>query len=391
MYIGSILISKHMGNNKPMKRTLYIFFGLYLLLFITLTLFDPMWNRNGLTIINWSLDKFKAYLKYSFNIIPFKTIIQYITYVDSLHSTNTIVVNLLGNFVCLMPLGFFLPILFKKQNNFKIFLLTTTIFVLLIELTQFITFSGSCDIDDLILNVLGACLMYKILKIESLNNLIKNIFLLEKNKLNIKSLLKISGIFILILIITFSLIKLRERIYLRNLNYHMEQYNYDVEILDETDMCSQALEKFYEDELYEYYFNCIKSNNVYALINGEKYLVKDLLNNNPTNYRITIQRLEAAGLTFFIEEKYKSIELEEKGHVDFNTTIDNEEIIGIRYGNYDISETTTKTKLFLIPKESGQTHLLIKVIDLNTDKKIITYDYLIKVNDNLEVTYEKIK
>lgn len=391
MYIGSILISKHMGNNKPMKRTLYIFFGLYLLLFITLTLFDPMWNRNGLTIINWSLDKFKAYLKYSFNIIPFKTIIQYITYVDSLHSTNTIVVNLLGNFVCLMPLGFFLPILFKKQNNFKIFLLTTTIFVLLIELTQFITFSGSCDIDDLILNVLGACLMYKILKIESLNNLIKNIFLLEKNKLNIKSLLKISGIFILILIITFSLIKLRERIYLRNLNYHMEQYNYDVEILDETDMCSQALEKFYEDELYEYYFNCIKSNNVYALINGEKYLVKDLLNNNPTNYRITIQRLEAAGLTFFIEEKYKSIELEEKEHVDFNTTIDNEEIIGIRYGNYDISETTTKTKLFLIPKESGQTHLLIKVIDLNTDKKIITYDYLIKVNDNLEVTYEKIK
>ena len=58
-----------------------------------------------------------------------------------------------------------------------------------IELAQFISFSGSCDIDDLILNVLGAIILYGILRIKSVNNLIRNIFLLEKNKVEVNTII----------------------------------------------------------------------------------------------------------------------------------------------------------------------------------------------------------
>ncbi len=188
LYIGGVYWSKYKKNNKIMKINLWIFFSLYLILFITLTLFDPMWGRNGFNILNWSTDKLKYYLKDSVNLIPFATIIKYIKSFNSLQSTRKIMFNLLGNFVACMPIAFFLPLLFKKQNNLKIFLFTITIIVLSIELTQVITFSGKFDIDDLILNISGALLFYIIMKIKLVNNIIRNIFLLEKINLKEKKL-----------------------------------------------------------------------------------------------------------------------------------------------------------------------------------------------------------
>ena len=182
LYFGGLILSKYRKDNKPMKVNLWIFFGLYLLLFITLTLFDQFWGRNGLTIVNWSKEMLNNYIHNSLNLIPFKTIIGYIGKFDSLLDTRAVMFNLLGNVVACMPFAFFLPLLFKKQNNIKRFALTMIIIVLVIELLQFITLSGSCDIDDIILNVFGALIMFAILKIKSVNNLIKNIFLLEKNK-----------------------------------------------------------------------------------------------------------------------------------------------------------------------------------------------------------------
>jgi len=53
------------------------------------------------------------------------------------------------------------------------------IIVVVIELLQFVTMSGACDIDDLILNVLGASIIYFIFKIRCINNFIHKIFLWE--------------------------------------------------------------------------------------------------------------------------------------------------------------------------------------------------------------------
>lgn len=121
LYFGGLLLSKYKNNTKPMKINLWIFFGLYLVLLITLTLFDSMWGRNVGNLINANID-YKQYFENTVNLIPFKTIIGYVTEFDSMYSTSSILFNLLGNLVALMPMAFFLPLLFKKKISLNILL-----------------------------------------------------------------------------------------------------------------------------------------------------------------------------------------------------------------------------------------------------------------------------
>lgn len=55
LYFGGLLLSKYKNNNKYMKTNLWIFFILYLLLLITLTLFDSSWGRNGFNTFNLNI------------------------------------------------------------------------------------------------------------------------------------------------------------------------------------------------------------------------------------------------------------------------------------------------------------------------------------------------
>ena len=139
-----------------------------------------MWGRNGLTHAHWSREIFNNYIHNFLNVIPFKTIIQFIRAFNGSINKRIIMFNLLGNIVACMPFGFFLPLLFKKQNSIKRFIFTMIIIVLIIEILQFITLSGSCDIDDIILNVAGALMVYAILKIKYVRKFINYIFLLEE-------------------------------------------------------------------------------------------------------------------------------------------------------------------------------------------------------------------
>lgn len=399
LYFGGFILSKYRKDNKPMKINLWIFFGLYLLLFITLTLFDQFWGRNGLTIANWSKELFDRYINDSFNIIPFKTIIEYIGAFDSLLDTRSVMFNLLGNMVACMPFAFFLPLLFKKQNNFKRFIITMFVIVLIIELLQFVTLSGSCDIDDVILNVSGALIMYAILKIKSVNSLIKNIFLLEKNKVEKKSIIMIIIFIVIILMLGIVLIKSRQQVYNDNLNELMSTYNFTIEIVDESEVTAQALEKFYEDEYHTYYFSSIKSDYVYAVINGnEKYLVKDLLNNNPTKYKINISKLEEAGLKFITENKYEDIILKGKGNLRPKISVGDTSIMEVGYGksysNIDSSNPENsdyEMQFFIVPLKSGNAEFEIKLLNNENNEVVSIKRYKVIVNDDLKVNYEEIK
>ncbi len=70
------------------------------------------------------------------------------------------VVNLLGNVVMFIPLGFFLPLVWKKLRKLWKSFLTAAGMILLVELVQMLTLRGSCDIDDLILNLCGVVIGY---------------------------------------------------------------------------------------------------------------------------------------------------------------------------------------------------------------------------------------
>lgn len=174
LWLGGFLLTKRSGNNRPMKINLRIFLALYLLLFATLTLFDPLWGRNG-GFVSWNKELFEMYVQNSLNLVPFKTVLQYF-YRGTI---NQFVVNIVGNLVCLMPLGILLPLNFEKQRRTGIFLMTCVLIVSAVEILQFATLSGSCDIDDLILNVGGAFLIYLFTKNKEAFGFLKQIFLLE--------------------------------------------------------------------------------------------------------------------------------------------------------------------------------------------------------------------
>lgn len=91
----------------------------------------------------------------SVNYIPLKTIIYYL---GGNPSVGIAIENLLGNTLAFCPLGFLLPMLFKKCNNFKNIFFISAGTSFLIEFIQEATYLGSGDIDDVILNVLGSLL-----------------------------------------------------------------------------------------------------------------------------------------------------------------------------------------------------------------------------------------
>lgn len=183
MYMGSRFLSSNLDKpykKKPYQINIIIWFLLYIVLLCTLTLFDDYFGRSGLFFMNWNSSAFHDYIKNYFNIIPFRTIGSFIKgYINGYTDSYTFTYNIFGNLAAFMPFAFFLPLIFKRQQFFPVFFITMTGIVMVIEILQFVTFSGSCDIDDLILNVAGACLMYGVLHIRFLHDLVERIFLPE--------------------------------------------------------------------------------------------------------------------------------------------------------------------------------------------------------------------
>ena len=115
-------------------------------------LFDRVGGIEGMPY--W--DQIRANL----NLEPFHTIRLFLKVLDSRIYSTTAIINLGGNVILFIPLGFFLPRVFPALGKFWRTILTTTLIITAVELTQLFTLLGSCDVDDLILNVMGAALGY---------------------------------------------------------------------------------------------------------------------------------------------------------------------------------------------------------------------------------------
>lgn len=104
-------------------------------------------------------------LKY--NLIPFETITRFWRLLDSSDAVlrRHAVINLAGNVIMFIPLGFFLPKLWPWQRAFPRTMLTTAGIITAVEIAQLLTLVGSCDTDDLILNLFGSGLGYGIYKL----------------------------------------------------------------------------------------------------------------------------------------------------------------------------------------------------------------------------------
>ncbi|WHY80130.1 VanZ family protein [Neobacillus sp. WH10] len=147
-----------------LKEIFYFLFVLYLLMVISVTLFPlALW-----------IDFHWENIKYGINLIPLVSIIKDIRSIgiaydgDTVFMISLIVRNVGGNILLLMPLGFFVPILFRK--NIKRTVILGFFISVSIEFIQFFELLAggrgrTVDVDDILCNVIGACFGYLIFKL----------------------------------------------------------------------------------------------------------------------------------------------------------------------------------------------------------------------------------
>lgn len=98
------------------------------------------------------------------NLTPFRTLRLFAGLLDSPRPeyVRAAVINLGGNIIMFIPLGFLLPRVFPRCTSLLRVLLATAVIITVVEITQLFTLVGSCDIDDLLLNLLGSGLGFGI-------------------------------------------------------------------------------------------------------------------------------------------------------------------------------------------------------------------------------------
>ena len=74
-------------------------------------------------------------------------------------------INLVGNVAMFVPLGYFLPRLNPPLRGVFACLAAAAAVIVAVELFQLVTLLGSCDVDDLILNLVGVLIGYILFKI----------------------------------------------------------------------------------------------------------------------------------------------------------------------------------------------------------------------------------
>ena len=174
LYCGAYLHKRRTQSNTAVHLVFSIFFVLYLYLVLSFTLIDETMGRGAESIYQLLSQGARThYVSYFVNLIPFRSIynVYIVGFIKGYVHIHYTALNLLGNILVFMPLAFFLPLFFKKQRKWHVFLITAIISVVAIELMQFLLMVGSCDVDDLILNAGGAMIMFGILEIPKIKRI----------------------------------------------------------------------------------------------------------------------------------------------------------------------------------------------------------------------------
>ena len=130
---------------------LRLLFAIYILVVIRLLIFKYPYSELKVIMDTWEKGVILEGLN-SANFTPFKTIKMYIRYAYMLNSFE----NLAGNVVVFLPFGYLLPCISRSAKNGLMLTGYAFFFSLSIELFQLFSAFGAFDVDDLMLNTLGA-------------------------------------------------------------------------------------------------------------------------------------------------------------------------------------------------------------------------------------------
>lgn len=144
--IGIILLINARHKNKSrtyLYNTGVMLFSLFMVFIFYLTGISPMSGFH----LDIRMDEI--------SLVPFAGIIGILQGGITTHT----IINILGNIIMFVPIGFLVPLLCAKIDSYKRIMIFGFGTSLLIELTQLFLIRGT-DIDDLMLNTIGAMLGY---------------------------------------------------------------------------------------------------------------------------------------------------------------------------------------------------------------------------------------
>ncbi len=122
-----------------------VLFVVYILFILYFLIFSDWYGRN------------QVMEDYHYNLVPFREIIRFWEYRHKLGLWSAI--NLFGNVLVFVPFGFFDPMA-SKCRSFWNTLIDGLFLSMVVEVFQLITKVGRFDVDDLILNTVGAIVGY---------------------------------------------------------------------------------------------------------------------------------------------------------------------------------------------------------------------------------------
>lgn len=147
-----------------MKRGTYsvilLLFVLYLALLVAVIVFkvgtEPFSDHTDLII---------GSPETAINLKPLYTLRRYWHIRHEINFRTMAVRNLAGNIIPFIPLGIFLPLLWRDRHAFIFTLIAALNIILLIELSQLVFRRGIFDIDDIILNAAGVIVGYLVYRL----------------------------------------------------------------------------------------------------------------------------------------------------------------------------------------------------------------------------------
>ena len=132
-------------NTTKRQKLGWVLFILYLALLAYFMFFSEEFGRTD------------ADREYAYNLVLFREISRYFLYYDRLGFT-LFMINIVGNVAAFMPFGFILPVISRRSRRWYNTVMFGFLFSLTLETLQLVFRVGSFDVDDMVLNTLGASL-----------------------------------------------------------------------------------------------------------------------------------------------------------------------------------------------------------------------------------------
>ncbi len=143
---------------KPLKIIVIITFAVYVMMIISVTFLGERHALHNVSIIEHFINRS--------NLIPFRTVSNYIRAIkNNIINYYIPIKNIVGNLLLFLPMSVFLACMIKKCRSLPINLLVIFTVLITVEALQIVTRLGSFDIDDLILNMLGALIGFALWKL----------------------------------------------------------------------------------------------------------------------------------------------------------------------------------------------------------------------------------